>query len=112
MKRILHGLTAPFLLAVFLFVLPSAKVNAQGCMTVGSFDQSGGGTLLIEVVTTTPCTGHDQLQVTPGGAILGGVLDIDTLTGFVKPNTAAGNDYVVLTAAGGVSGTFASTAFP
>ncbi|MBK9689264.1 MAG: hypothetical protein IPO65_16490 [Saprospiraceae bacterium] len=26
-------------------------------------------------------------------------MDIDTLTGFVKPNTAAGNDYVVLTAA-------------
>ncbi|MBK9689265.1 MAG: hypothetical protein IPO65_16495 [Saprospiraceae bacterium] len=44
MKRILHGLTAPFLLAVFLFVLPSAKVNAQGCMTVGSL------TNLVEVL--------------------------------------------------------------
>ncbi|MFN8318494.1 MAG: PKD-like domain-containing protein [Saprospiraceae bacterium] len=111
MKRILHGLSAPLLLAVFLFVLPSAKVNAQvGCMTVGSFDLSGGGTLSIQVINTTPCTGHDQLQLT-GTAILGGTLEILDLPGFVKPNTAAGNDYVVLTSTG-LSGNFTSTNFP
>ena len=110
MKRLLHGLAAPLLLAVFLFVLPSTNVSAQGCMTVGSFDQSGGGTLSIEVINTTPCTGHDQLQVT-GAAILGGTLEILDLVGFVLPTTAAGNDYVVLTFAS-ISGDFTSTSFP
>jgi hypothetical protein len=111
MKRILHGLTAPFLLAVFLFVLPSTNVSAQiGCMSVGSFDQSGGGTLTIEVQTTTPCTGHDQLQVA-GTATLGGVLEIVDFMGFVAPTTASGNDYVVLTA-GAIVSDFASTNFP
>ncbi|MDZ4657668.1 MAG: hypothetical protein SH868_08820 [Bythopirellula sp.] len=81
-----------------------AKVN------LGS--ASYNGTLEIEIGGLTPgSSGYDQLNHILGSAIaqLGGTLDVSLLGGF-EPE--AGNSFTVLTALGGVVGTFADVALP
>lgn len=65
-------------------------------------------TFFVELQTTTPGTGHDQLRVT-GSVNLGGA----RLTGSVGPGTTIGDRFTILTATGGVTGTFVqgNTAF-
>src|SRR3989304_5989884 len=66
------------------------------------------GLLEIELGGTLPGSQFDRLVV-GGTASLGGTLDIDLVNGFTP---SAGQSFQFLTAAGGVSGTFASTLFP
>ncbi|MDZ4657670.1 MAG: hypothetical protein SH868_08830 [Bythopirellula sp.] len=81
-----------------------AKVN------LGS--ASYNGTLEIEIGGLTPgSSGYDQLNHILGAGIaqLGGTLDVTLLGGF-EPEV--GNTFIVLTALGGVVGTFADVALP
>ena len=73
----------------------------------GNYVQNAGGTLNIEVTPSAVAgTGYDQLVVT-GSATLAGNLAITVDSG----NYAVGGKYQILKAAGGVTGTFASTAY-
>ena len=72
---------------------------------------SYNGTLEIEIGGTTPGSGYDQLNhiLGAGNAELGGRLDVLLIGGFVP---SLGDTFDILTATGGVNGTFASTIFP
>ncbi|EQD36040.1 outer membrane autotransporter barrel domain protein, partial [mine drainage metagenome] len=84
-------------------VMPGGSL---GILTVnGNYTQSSGATLALGVSPQTMAgTGYSQLQV-GGTASLAGALLIEPLAG----NYAVGSTYDLLHAAGGVSGTFAST---
>jgi T5SS/PEP-CTERM-associated repeat protein len=70
-----------------------------------------GGTLDIEIGGTMPGSDYDQLNhvVGAGLAQLGGTLDVSLLNGFMPQ---AGDMFDILTGAGGISGTFATTMLP
>ncbi|MCH7751899.1 MAG: hypothetical protein IH898_07065 [Planctomycetes bacterium] len=72
---------------------------------------SYNGTLEIEIGGTTPGSGYDQLNHILGAGIaeLGGTLDVLLIGGYVP---SLGDTFDILTATGGVNGTFASTLFP
>lgn len=78
-------------------------------VTLGAVDYEGA--LNIEISGTTPGTGFDQLNHTLNAAAaqLGGELDVSLLSGFVP---TAGEMFQILTATGGVTGTFANTVLP
>ncbi|MDE3140568.1 MAG: autotransporter domain-containing protein, partial [Pseudomonadota bacterium] len=84
-------------------VMPGGSL---GILTVnGNYSQSAGATLALGVSPQTVAgTGYSQLQV-GGTASLAGTLQIDPLAG----DYTIGDTYDLLHAAGGVSGTFAST---
>jgi hypothetical protein len=69
------------------------------------------GTLDIEIGGLTAGSEYDQLNHTlaGGAAQLGGTLGVSLLNGFMPQ---AGDMFDILTAAGGVSGTFATTILP
>ena len=76
----------------------------------GDFTHSLGGTLAIEIGGTTLGTEYDQLAIT-GSASLSGMLDVALLDlggGPFAPTL--GNLFTILTATGGVTGTFATMA--
>ena len=74
---------------------------SPGVITVsGNFTQSAAGLLLVEFASAAS---FDQLQVT-GTAALDGTLQLSLLGGY----NPAGQTFAVLTAANGVSGTFAA----
>lgn len=75
------------------------SLTAPGILSVGTYTQQAGSTLLI---TTTP-TSASRLAVT-GTASLAGVLAVNSMAGTYAPVT----NYIVLTAAGGLTGTFSS----
>ena len=81
--------------------------TSPGILThVGNYDMSAATTALdIELGGLTPGD-HDQLVVTSGSATLGGALNV-SLFGAYTPND--GDTFVILTATGGVSGTFTNT---
>jgi hypothetical protein len=69
------------------------------------------GTLDIEIGGLTAGSDYDQLNHTlaAGAAQLGGTLDVSLLNGFMPQ---VGDMFDILTAAGGVTGTFATTILP
>lgn len=69
------------------------------------------GTLDIELGGQSPGSGYDQLNhsLSDGLAQLGGTLDVSLIGAFTPQ---AGDVFDVITAAGGVTGTFASTLLP
>ncbi|MEO2048156.1 MAG: PEP-CTERM sorting domain-containing protein [Pirellulales bacterium] len=72
---------------------------------------SYNGTLEIEIGGTTPGSGYDQLKHILGSGVadLGGTLDVLLIDGFVP---SAENTFNILTAAGGIQGTFATESLP
>jgi hypothetical protein len=70
-----------------------------------------GGTLDIEIGGTMPGSDYDQLNhiLGDGLAQLGGTLNVSLLNGFMPQ---AGDMFDILTGAGGISSTFASTMLP
>jgi hypothetical protein len=78
-------------------------------VSLGSVEYDGA--LQVEIGGTTPGTEFDQLNhVLNSGAVqLGGELDVSLISGFM-PN--AGDMFQILTATGGISGTFATTNLP
>jgi hypothetical protein len=70
-----------------------------------------GGTLDIEIGGPTPGSDYDQLNHILGSGLaqLGGALNVSLLNGFMPQ---AGDMFDILTAAGGISGTFASSMLP
>ena len=81
--------------------------TSPGILThVGNYDMSAPTAALnIELGGLTPGD-HDQLVVTSGSATLGGALNV-SLFGAYTPND--GDMFVILTASGGVNGTFTNT---
>jgi hypothetical protein len=74
----------------------------------GNYTQGPGGILVAYLGGTTPGTGYSQLVVT-GTATLGGTLDLDLVPGsglVITPNET----FDLVTAAGGVSGSFSDVA--
>ncbi|MFI4883284.1 MAG: GC-type dockerin domain-anchored protein, partial [Phycisphaerales bacterium JB064] len=74
--------------------------------SVASFQQIAGATWRVSVGGLVPATGHDQIAVS-GQAVVGGALEVDLEgldTGTFTPQV--GDEFVILTAVGGVSGTF------
>lgn len=79
-------------------VAPGNTTAPYASLGVGSFVQGGGGTLVIAANATS----NSQLRVS-GGATLSGTLRVD----FSSMPTA-GQSFTVLSAGGGVTGTFSS----
>ncbi|MCA9230276.1 MAG: PEP-CTERM sorting domain-containing protein, partial [Planctomycetales bacterium] len=78
----------------------------------GNYTQGAGGTLAIELGGTTLGAEYDQLAIT-GSAVLDGVLDVSLVDlggGVFEP--IAGDTFSILTATGGISGTFTSVNLP
>jgi autotransporter-associated beta strand protein len=85
--------------------------GSVGITTVsGNYTQSSSGTLTIEITpdaASGPGVGYSQLRVTGTATLAGGALSI-----VDDPGTyAVGSRYTVLTAAGGLTGTFATVAY-
>ena len=74
----------------------------------GDVDLSGTSTLVIELAGTAPSNQYDTLVVS-GDAALGGTLDVDLLSGFVP---SPGSVFQIVTASGGIGGTFESASLP
>jgi hypothetical protein len=69
-------------------------VSAAGTLTVtGNYTQKAGGTLAVNVGSTTPGTGFSRLAV-GGSATLAGVLSLNSINGFAA---ALGNTFAVAT---------------
>lgn len=86
-------------------VAPGASA---GMLTVAGDYVQVTGTLAVELGGTVAGTGYDQLVVSNTAALVG-ALDVALINGF---EPAPGNSFTLLTAAGGVSGTFATTNVP
>ncbi|MDZ4815675.1 MAG: autotransporter domain-containing protein, partial [Verrucomicrobiota bacterium] len=79
--------------------------NSPGILNItGNFIQGANGTTLIEVAGTGVGQ-FDQLNIT-GSATLNGTLQVVPFGGFVKFNS--GETLTIITAAGGINGTFAN----
>jgi T5SS/PEP-CTERM-associated repeat protein len=74
----------------------------------GNYTQAAAGKLLMEMAGTTPGTQFDTLAVTGGSATLAGTLDVDLLSFTPAP----GNAFQIISASGGVSGTFGTVLLP
>ncbi|MFO0832419.1 MAG: autotransporter-associated beta strand repeat-containing protein [Phycisphaerales bacterium] len=79
--------------------------NTTGSLDVRGPYFQGGGTLRAELAGTGD---YDQLIIA-GPATLSGTLNVPLINGF---QPAPGSSFTILTAAGGVSGTFATTSLP
>jgi hypothetical protein len=80
--------------------------SSTGCLTLGDdYTQDGFSTLLIEIDGTTPCSGHDALNV-GGTANLAGELEV--VLGYTPID---GDSFVILNA-GAVNGTFSTLTLP
>lgn len=83
--------------------------NSPGTMNIsGNYTQDINGTLLMELGGTAQGVDFDWLNVS-GSATLDGTLQVTLLGGFVP---AAGNVFTLVSAGGGVSGTFESVNLP
>ncbi|NOY42687.1 MAG: hypothetical protein GXP26_12735, partial [Planctomycetes bacterium] len=76
-----------------------------------AFENYDTGTLVIDLASNGGVAGFDQDQLIVGGLaeLLGGTLEVNLLAGFMP---TAGDAFTILTAAGGVSGTFDAYDFP
>ena len=101
--EILSGLTA---------VNTAGNVNpgdSPGMLTITkNYTQTTMGTLDIEIAGLTQGTQYDFLKIT-GTASLAGILDVSLLNSFIP---AAGSQFDILDASGGISGTFNTVDFP
>ena len=79
---------------------------SPGCLTyIGNFTNS---TLDIELGGTTVCTDYDQLQVT-GNFTAAGTLNVSLVGGFTP---TLGDEFIITTATGTLSGTFSTLNLP
>ena len=86
--------------------------NSPGTLSVGSLALNSGSQLKIELGGNVTGVEYDSLMVA-GAANLGGTLDvslIDLGSGVFAPG--AGDEFTIIEAAGGVSGTFATELLP
>lgn len=90
-------------LAAFAPGASPANVNFGGDVALDA-----ASNLQIELGGNTPGTQYDKLTIA-GDATLGGTLDVSLINGFVP---AIGSTFQILSAAGGVSGTFANSTLP
>src|SRR5262245_18675489 len=74
----------------------------------GNIIFTASNTLIMELAGTTPGDEYDTISG-QGVAMLGGTLDIDLLGGF---SPTPGNSFQLITAAGGVVGTFGNVLLP
>jgi hypothetical protein len=88
---------------LFQLGIPGTDAQVHG----KSFQQTSGGSLQIELGGTAS-NSYDQLNLT-GAATLAGILDVSFIAGFVP---ALDQTFTILTAPGGISGTFASLNLP
>lgn len=80
---------------------------SPGTLELSTYDNTNA-TLNIEVKDASgPGSGHDLLQV-DGVATLGGTLNVSQLPGMIP----AGTSFTILSASGGVTGTFGTVNFP
>jgi len=79
--------------------------NAPGTLSVGSLQINTGGTFNVLIASTTQVA---QVQAT-GTAVVGGTLNAVPVNGW---NMNFGDRYQILTAGGGISGTFGTIAVP
>ena len=78
-------------------------VSGQRELTLGSsFQQGSGGQLTLDIAGTAPGVTHDHLTVA-GAAVLGGSLSLSFSGSY-----ASGQKFVLINAAGGVTGAFTS----
>jgi hypothetical protein len=75
---------------------------------VGNLSMRPSGRILVELGGVVPITEHDRFVIT-GSAALAGTLDLSLIDEFVP---AVGQQFTVLTASGGITGTFASLVPP
>lgn len=87
---------------VLLCCLPSVTYAQPACtFIVGSYTQNG--TLDIELAGITPCTQHDQVQVTTGSATFtsSATINVSNYLAYLSPANCT--SYTILTATGGVT---------
>jgi outer membrane autotransporter protein len=83
-------------------VVEPGRAGTTGTLSIGGdYRQSSGGTLNVQLASST---NYDRLSI-GGKASLGGILNLSYLDGF---EAEAGDEFTILTARGGVSGTFAA----
>lgn len=83
--------------------------NSPGTMNItGNYTQGASGTLLMELGGTAQGVDYDWLKVS-GTATLDGTLQVALFGGFAP---AAGNVFNLISASGGISGTFATQSLP
>jgi hypothetical protein len=83
--------------------------NSPGLMSFGgNVSLDNASRLDIEIAGATKGGQYDTLVIS-GAATIAGALDVSLLTGFIPQ---AGNSFEILTAAGGVIGTFSDTLLP
>jgi sugar lactone lactonase YvrE/plastocyanin len=79
---------------------------SPGLLTVqGGYTQVSGGSLSIELGGTTAVSQYDRLDVVGDVAVLDGNLDVTTINSFTP---SLGDSFTILTATGGVTGTFST----
>jgi len=74
----------------------------------GDVDLDAASSLAIELGGNTPGTQYDRLTIA-GNATIGGTLDVSLINGFLP---AIGSTFQILSAAGGITGQFASSSLP
>ncbi|HEY3393268.1 MAG TPA: hypothetical protein VGK58_11215, partial [Lacipirellulaceae bacterium] len=81
---------------------------SPGQISVDDYTQAATGILEIELAGLVPGTEYDRLNIA-GVATLDGTLDVSLLNGFMP---SAGDMFLILSAAGGITGTFATEILP
>jgi hypothetical protein len=81
---------------------------SPAAVTFGNVIFAGSNHLIMELAGTAPGDEYDTITST-GIAALGGTLDIDFLGGF---SPSPGNSFQLITAAGGIVGTFSNVLLP
>lgn len=81
---------------------------SPAAVSLGSIAYASSATTLIELASTVPGSGYDQLNHS-GQAILNGILKVELLDGF---QPAIGDAFTFLTATNSISGSFASVQLP
>lgn len=81
--------------------------NSPGTLNLtGNFNNSSSGTLFVEIASLAS---FDKLLIT-GTATFGGTVDVSVTGGFIA--SEAGDAFTIITATGGVSGTFTTATLP
>lgn len=81
---------------------------SPAALNVGAVRYAPSATLEIELAGSTPGAAFDQIN-SSGSVEMGGTLAVELLNGFVP---AMGETFEIITASGGLNGTFASENFP
>lgn len=83
-------------------------LNAAGSASADRFESTPSARFIVDIHGLLPGSGHDLLSITSGSALLAGQLIVllDQTPGAFRPRV--GDEFTILTAASGVSGTFAN----